>query len=295
MNRFMKFSALVFACLLAVSCGLPDLAAPTQTPVPSATHTPVPPTPTLTPTTTPVPTGPCDNPLMSLDIGNQWRYLAASPLGSSEQVLRVVEWDERYGINAIIEMEDLETGTIDRDWVTCLEGGGIEDFPLFFISLQLGGYLDGVLNTYYDSGIYAPPYLEFAENNWLLDWDAVYVTEEGACFRGVVENINICIGVNTVIDLVFETRGEYEPVTVPAGTFPHALKVAFSYSMVTTLVYPTLTTSGRLTVHTTQWYEPYIGLVRSQVDSAGISLTPGQESAAPVESVVELIEYTVAP
>ncbi len=293
MNRFLQICTLVLACLLAVSCDVPDLQSPTQTPVPSITFTPIPPTPT--PTATSVPTGPCDNPLMSLDIGNQWKYRSTSQLGSSEQILRVTEWNEEVGINAVIEMEDLETGTIDNDWVTCLEGGGIEDFPLFFVSMQLGGYMDGVLNTYYDSGIYAPAYSEFTGNNWRLDWEAEYVTEESVGFVGVVSNINMWINTNSPIDLTFETQGEYESVTVPAGTFSQALKVTFTFRMATTLVYPTLATSAPMTVTTTQWYAPFIGLVRSQVDSAGFEIMPGQESAAPVESVVELIEFTVAP
>ncbi|MBI4731842.1 MAG: hypothetical protein HY781_06905 [Chloroflexi bacterium] len=295
MNRFLKFSTLVLACLLIVSCEVPDLQIPIETPMPTATLTPVQPTPTLTPTATPVPSGPCDNPLMSLNVGNQWKYRSTSQLGSSEQILRVTEWNEEVGINAVIEMEDLETGTIDGDWVTCLGGGGIEDFPLFFISLQMGDYMDGVLNTFYQSGIYAPAYAELAASNWHLDWDAEYLTEESLCFTNVVENVTMCINSSSPIDLTFETQGEYESVTVPAGTFSQALKVTFTFRMATTLVYPTLATSAPLTVTTTQWYAPFIGLVRSQVDSASLEILPGQESAAPVESVVELIEYTVAP
>ncbi len=295
MNQFLKIYTLILACLLTVSCGAPDLPTPTQTPVPSATLTPVPPTPTNSPTATPVPSGPCDNPLMSLDVGNHWKYRSTSSLGTSEQVLRVMEWNEEVGLNAVIEMEDLETGTIDNDWVTCLEGGGIEDFPLFFISLQMADYLDGVFNTFYQSGIYAPTYSDFNENGWMLNWEAEYLTEEGVCFRKIVPDTSMCINRSSPIYLTFETQGDYESVTVPARTFPQALKVTFTFRMATSLMFPGIATSAPMTVQTIQWYVPYLGLVRSQVETASFEIYTGQPSAAPVESVVELIEYSIAP
>jgi hypothetical protein len=232
---------------------------------------------------------------MSLNVGNQWKYHSSSQLGSSDMNLRVMEWNEQYGINAVIEMEEVGTGAISSDWVTCLEGGAIEDFPLVFVSMQLGDYKDGVLDTYYDSGIYAPSYSEFATSNWLLGWQAEYLTEEAMCLTKVLGDVSACISRSAPIHLSFETEGVYESVTVPAGTFPQAMKVSFSFSMATTLTFPTLATSAPLTVRTTQWYAPFIGLVRSRVDSAYVELMPGQQSAAPIDSVVELVEYTTAP
>lgn len=299
MNRTAKLTALLALCLLAVSC-TPGPPAQTQPPVAAATFTPTPlpsatSTPMPTPTATPVPSGPCDNPLMSLDVGNWWNYQSTSSLSSSNYVLRVLEWDERVGLNARIEMTNMKTGIVDQDLVTCMEGGGIEDFPLFFVSAQLGEYVDGVLNTYYKSGIYSPSYQQFAEAGWLLNWEAEYWTEEPACFIKIVSDTTMCITRSSPITLTFETQGQYEPVTVPAGTFPQALKVTFTFRMATTLYFPGIGTSAPLTVRTTQWYAPFIGLVRSEVETAGVELMPGQESVAPIESVVELVEYNVAP
>jgi len=288
---------LLLVCLLLAACetgSLPgtDPAAPASQPG-TVTTTPMP--PTATPTSTPVPPGPCENPLMSLNVGNTWHYRSTSPLGSSEQVLRVVEWNEEVGINAVIEMEDLDTGTINQDWVTCLEDGGIEDFPLFFISLQLGDYLDGVLNTYYESGIYAPGYEQFTSQAWMLEWGAVYITEQSPCFRKVVSDITLCINLDSPIKLTFSTQGLHEDVRVAAGDFPQALVVSFTFRMVTGLIYPGIATSAPLTVTTTQWYAPYLGLVRSQVETASFEVISGAPSSMEVESVVELVEFTPAP
>jgi hypothetical protein len=297
LRRYLQHCILILASLLAVSCESPGLATSKQTPVPPATPTAtaLPPTPTMTATATPVPSGPCENPLMSLNVGNQWKYHSSSQLGSSDMNLQVMEWNEQYGINAVIEMEEVGTGAISSDWVTCLEGGAIEDFPLVFVSMQLGDYKDGVLDTYYDSGIYAPSYSEFVMSNWLLDWEAEYLTEEAMCLTKVLGDISACISRSAPIHLSFETEGVYESVTVPAGTFPQALKVSFSFSIATTLTFPTLATSAPLTVRTTQWYAPFIGLIRSQVDSAYVELMPGQQSVAPIDSVVELVEFTTTP
>lgn len=297
MNRIAKLAALSAACILIVSCTMSEAAQPpvaaataTPTPLPSATSTPAP-----TATATPVPSGPCDNPLMSLDVGNWWQYDSTSPLGSSGAVVRVLEWNEEVGTNAVIEMTNMVSGEVDTDWVTCQEGGAIEDFPLFFVSLQMANYLDGVLNTYYDSGLYSPPYAEFEENGWALAWEANYLTEEGACFTKIVPDASLCFGRSSPILLTFETQGEYEPVSVPAGDFPQALKVTFSFRMATTLTFPDISAGAPMTVTTTQWYAPFVGLVRSEVQTASFEIYTGQPSAVEVESVVELTAYNIAP
>jgi hypothetical protein len=259
------------------------------------TNTTIPPTPTFTPTATPVPSGPCDNPLMSLNVGNQWKYQSTSPAGSSQVSLRVTGWDEKYGLNAVLEMENQSTGKVTSDLVTCLEGGAIEDFPLVFISMLMGDYIDGVLNTYYESGIYSPTTLEYSANNGNLDWEATYLTEEGACFVGLVPNMDLCFHRSTPIDLAFETGGEYEPVTVPAGTYPQALKVTFTFTMATDLIFPNMATGAPLTVHGTQWYAPFVGLLRAEVDSASVALMTGQDTVVPVEGLIELVEFSQTP
>ncbi len=283
--------------LILTACSAGDVSDPVVTiPDPTAVSSPTPTLPpTETPTPTPVPSGPCDNPLLSLRVGNEWLYQSTSPMGTSTQILRVTEWNQDFDLNAIIAMENLDSGITTSDWVTCREGGAIEDFPLFFISMQLGDYLDSVLNTYYQSGLYSPSYAVFAENDWLLNWKARYLTEEGAHFKGLTQSVGLGFGASSPIDLTFETAGEYEPVTVPAGTFPQALKIYFSFKLSTTISTPDLSAGAPLTVRTTQWYAPFIGLIRSQVDSATVELMPGQDSTAPLESVIELIGYTLVP
>jgi hypothetical protein len=89
----------------------------------------------------------------------------------------------------------------------------------------------------------------------------------------------------------FKTDGKYESTIVPGGSFPQALVVANDYTMGVTLVVNGINTSGILVIHTTQWYVPYVGLVRALVDSASISIVAGHDYSLPIVSVLELTEF----
>jgi hypothetical protein len=281
--------------IFLASCGkvaaTPTPVVPTDTPIPTQTEIP----PTATVTSTPVPNGPCDNLLMSLELGNRWVYLVTSEGETSRHTLTVVALDESNGINMVIEMVDENSGKTSRDMVTCLNGG-IEDFPIFFLSIMLTNYLDGVFNTYFEGGIYSPAYPEFAANNMVLDWDAQYLTEEDIRFYSPQGGSDLNVFRDSQFDLYFHTDNTYEAVTVPAGTFPQALVVTHEFVIPATTKLPGGgAVAGILTVRMTQWYEPFQGLVRAQVDSAGISFLPGQENVVLVDSIVELLEFTPGP
>ncbi len=286
-----RLFATVLLGILLVSCGgatgIP--VSVTDTPVPP-TQTEVPPTPTATPTA--VPSGPCDNPLMALNVGNQWVYQVTSEGRTSTHRLMVVEEDTRNGINMVIEMVNEATGATSRDMVTCKDGA-IEDFPIFFLSIMLANYLDGVFNTYYEEGIYSPAYSEFTAGNWMLDWQAQYQTEDALGLHSPDGSTDLSILRDSDFDLLFHTTGAYESVTVPAGTFDQALVVTHEFVIpVTTNLPGGIAVSGTLTVRMTQWYDLFHGLVRARIDNAGVSFVVGQENTVAVDSVIELVEFT---
>ena len=288
-----KLTVLILLGVLLASCGGPAATpvSPTDTPVPP-TQTQVPPTPTPTVTNTPVPSGPCDNLLMALNVGNRWTYKVTSEGKVTSHRLTVLEEDTRNGINMVIEMVDETTGAVSRDMVTCKEGA-IEDFPLFFLSIMLADYLDGVFNTYYEGGIYSPAFSEFSANNMLLDWSAQYQTEDDIRFFAPQGGSDLKVLRDSDFDLYFHTTGAYESVTVPAGTFPQALVVTHEFVIPVTSKLPGgISVAGILTVRMTQWYDPFMGLVRAQIDNAGVSFMTGQENTIIVDSVVELVEFT---
>ncbi len=170
------------------------------------------------------------------------------------------------------------------------QDGTIVNYPLFVINMLFSDYLDKYIPAYNESGDYAPNYQSLIQNNWALNWQAEYLTEDGAYLRNPSGEADLYIPVNTDMALSFYLNGSRESVTTPVGNFPQALKITQDLSFPVTI-----TTSGSgsgtgasLKISTTQWYEPYIGLVRAQVTSVVLNgvLT------LPVESTLELVEFT---
>jgi hypothetical protein len=184
----------------------------------------------------------------------------------------------------LVEFGDEEQSVQER--VVCLDGV-IEDFPLFVMDMLFADRLNKFMNTYHDTGIYAPSHASFAETGWVLDWEAFYLTEEGAQIKNPMGPPDLIIGASAPIDLAFKMDGAREAVTVPAGEFPQALKVLHNFTVSAAWG----GYGGHLTIETTQWYEPYVGLIRAQVDTASYSMG-AQETRIPWNSVLELVEFT---
>jgi hypothetical protein len=66
------------------------------------------------------------------------------------------------------------------------------------------------------------------------------------------------------------------------------------YQMAVTIVEGGAGSAGSLDIHTTQWYVPYVGLVRAQIDSTLLEYY-GQIYPAPITSVVELTSFQPGP
>ncbi len=293
-SAFFLLLALSLLTFVAVACG------PSSGPLPSPTITPTftllpSSTPTQTPiptaSSTPVPVGPCDNPLIPLVTGNQWSYLVTGGKEPYPYTLSVGERADIGNINIYIEMVDPSHARDVRELVVC-RAGAIDNFPLHVMSMLLSDYLDGILNTYKESGEYAPAYPALAGNDWIYSWESRYLVEEAVSIKDPVSGAALFLRPNDPIDVSFQTQGLYEPVTVQAGTFPRALVVVNDYTMAATLVVGGITTSGELLIQTDQWYVPYVGLVRARVDSASVSITPGQSSGVSIQSVLELTAFT---
>ncbi len=265
----------------------PTSVPPTETPLPTATFTS---TPEPTATSTPVPNGPCDNPLVPLVTGNQWEYLVSSGEETYPYTLTVGERADIGNINIYVDMFDQKNGRHINELVVC-QDGEIDNFPLYVLSMLLSGHLDGIVNTYKQSGQYAPAYPNFAQNGWKHTWQAQYLFEEPVGLRDPAGGRSVGFGRNAPIDLTFQTDGYFESVTVPAGSFPNALVVTNDYSMYGTVTIPGISTSGTVFVRTTQWYVPYVGLVRAQLDSTSVTIIAGQENSMSVQNVLELIEF----
>jgi hypothetical protein len=219
-------------------------------------------------------------------VGNQWKYRATTGSGESVYTLAALERRENRTIVVLMDFKDLTRGQSVQEQVVCLDGA-IDNFPLFVMDMLFADQLEKLLNTYHERGAYAPPYAFFTDKNWIADWEADYLTEDSAVIRNPAYDQSLIISSSSPIELIFQTDGTREPLKVPAGDFPTALKVRHSFELNATIG----NSAGVLTVHTTQWYAPYVGLLRAQVDSATLE-TYGQSFDIALPSVVELVEFT---
>jgi hypothetical protein len=290
-----KHCFLILVMILVTSCNSapaesnipPTPIPPTNTLLPTATSTAI---PTDTLTATPVPNGPCDNPLVPLVTGNEWTYRVIGQGDPYIYSLKVGERADIGNINIYVELIDQNRNQDIQELVIC-QDGAIDNFPLYVISMLLSDYSSGILNTYKKSGQYSPAYAVFAQNNWALAWEPRYLLEEAVGVRNPAGGSSIFLGRSSPIDLSFRTDGKFEPVTVPAGSFPQALVISNEYTMPATITGGGIITSGTVGILTTQWYVPYVGLVRARLDSASVYIMAGQESSFPMESMLELTEF----
>jgi hypothetical protein len=123
-----------------------------------------------------------------------------------------------------------------------------------------------------------------------MDWQTEYLTEDRVGIKDPMSGSSLSVLESSPIDLFFQMDGSREPVSVPAGDFPQAIKVLHSFTLNVTLLQSSGNFGGLLTLNTTQWYEPYVGLVRAQVDSASLSIGL-QKLNIPMQSTVELVEF----
>lgn len=292
----MKKSILFFLSFFLTSCSFTASPTPQKTLTPTLTETPtITETPTATPpptatlTFTPVPNGPCDNPLVPLMTGIQSTYRVTTTSGESQYSLKALERQDGGNIVVLIEYQDQKHNLTVHEPVICSDGA-IVNYPLFVLNMLFSDFLSRYINSYHESVDYAPNYQSLTQNNWIMDWQPEYLIEDEAYIKNPLGDTNLYILTSTPIELSFHIDGAREPITTPAGDFPEALKITQKFSLNVTIASSSskVGTSDKLIIMTTQWYEPYIGLVRAQIDSASLS---GGDYGIPLESKLELVEF----
>jgi hypothetical protein len=282
--------------LLVVSaCVSPLAQTPTQTPLPP-TVTPTltsSPTATFTSTTTPVPSGPCDNPLVPLVTGSIYEYQVTTSSGPALYTLYVKERKDVGNINIEVQIIDHKHAWEIQELVIC-DAGEIVNYPLYVMSMLMVDSLEGILNTYHyhESAPYAPAYDVLVESGWIYGWEPGYQLEENVMLKNPLGGANLALSGMSPIDVKFQMEGNWETVEVPSGVYSDSLVVNVDYHMVATIIQEAAGCSVDL--HTTQWYVPFLGLVRAQIDATEMKYA-GQTFAADIPSLLELIKFTPGP
>jgi len=281
----MKKIMVVLPLLVAAACGAVPTPIPTSTFVPTNTALP----PTATVTFTPVPDGPCDNPLVPLTTGNQWKYLTRTNSGDFPYEMRAVERRDDRNIVILIDFTDVKRGQTVHEPVVCRDGA-IDNYPLFVLDMLLADYLDKLFNTYHVKEDYAPAYAAFIENDWIMSWGSEYLTEDTVGIKNPIGGNDIIVGRNIPIRQSFDMDGSTRSLSVPAGDFPNTLTVRHRVDLSVTITLDTGGTAGILTITSTQWYEPYVGLIRAELNTTSIEVV-GKVISIPISSRVELTEF----
>ena len=280
-----KLFGLLIFLLLSACATVPQSEEPTNVPPTStstSTPTEIPPSPTATLTPYPIPDGICANILYPLLPGSEWVYQTTNVDGQSRMTFQVIGVQNDL---ASIHVVDQQTGITTDDTALCAEGA-VVNLPMVIMSLMLSDYVDGVINTYQESGITAPSQETFEANKWQYSWEVEKLVEQPV----KVELPGLGSGHilrSNIIKFKSETAGTRETVTVPAGTFPQAILVS-----VVMRAPVTIGSSGAVfTASYREWYEPYVGLLKIQTDSASLDYS-GTPLPVPLNKTLELVEYT---
>src|SRR3990172_5599453 len=264
----------LFIILLSACGGQP--VPPSPTPIPSPTISPTLTAIPSTPTSTPGPAGLCANVLNPFLPDARWVYATTGVTNPWSVEVTVKGVEQRANNVAHIRIRDVNEVWVIEDNTICHQGA-LQNFPLIFTSMLLSDYMNGVLNTYHVSGVYSPSYETLVDYNWSYSWDlAEMLEDEVAVTQSAVPN-SVYMTKLMNITVHSEILPEREAVSVPAGAFPQALKVLQEIKLPVSVWTASSSMSGEITLRITQWYEPYVGLLKMQVDSASISFIVGME------------------
>lgn len=193
-------------------------------------------------------------------------------------------------IVASIQILDVNKVEVVEDTTGC-EQGVIGNFLFIFISMLLSDYLSGVLETYHVSGVYIPANGALVDNNRLYSWDLVEMLEEEVKLtQSAVPNaVNLKRDRNITVHS--EVAADRESIIVPFGIFPLSIKVIQEMKLPVTMWTTSSSMSGKVSIQLTQWYEPYIGLLKMQIDSASILIVEGISVSVLLDSTIALTKF----
>ena len=177
------------------------------------------------------------------------------------------------GNQASVDVFNASRNASGQASVQC-DGDIILNFPTLAAEVLLGNALNGNVSVQYVGGILAPNEEAFNKSNWALSWRSQYLVSGSGTvnFRG--NNFNIALDPST-ITMDCQTLGSgqsaFQSITVPAGTY-QALKVVCQGQGQGTGTVNGGAISGFISAQSTQWFAPYVGLLKMQSDYANFDV-----------------------
>ncbi len=232
--------------------------------------------------------GPCNNVLYPLVMGQQMVYKSTGSEGETQLGMTVSNVEGNF---ATIDMLNISSGIVTQSTAEC-EAGAIKNYPAVTMGSVLGNMLNGNLTLDYLSGYIAPAEEKFISNDWNLAWTSEYIMNGEITMEEEGETMTITID-NSPMLMNWQTLSTGESVTVPAGTYSNAIKVSRDMTMNVNLDMGLMQLDSVLTLKSTHWFEPYIGMVKMEIDEVNAEM---QEMTFPItlNETMELIEVRPA-
>jgi len=202
--------------------------------------------------------------------GYEWNYQVTARSRSGEVHMKVLSVDGSQGLVAV---QNQSRGLNGQTYVVC-DRDIIINFPSLNAELLLGNALDGTMRADYVSGVLAPNEAAFAGNNWALAWSGRYLISGSGMVKFRGSDFNLVLNpsdITMTCQTLASGEAAFESVTVTAGTF-RALKVVCvgqGQGLGTINGSPI---TGWVTAQSTQWFAPYVGLVKMRSDYANLDV-----------------------
>ncbi len=237
----------------------------------------------------------CKNILYPARPGQEWIYRATAGDHDGNVHMKVISLT---GSQATLDvLETLHFASV-RTLVQC-DRDIVLNFPALNNQILVGNILNGLMKADYVSGVLAPNEAAFVANNWALSWSSQYLMSGSGNVKFHGRDLKMSLS-PSLMTLKCQTLAAgdaaFQNVTVPAGTF-HALKVVCLGEGQVIGSINGVPVIGRVSAQSTQWFAPYVGLVKMQSDFANIDVfgivIPLNESG--LTALVELQSYVQAP
>ena len=220
--------------------------------------------------------GPCDNILYPLNPGNNWTYATEIVGEDGQPETSQYSWSVSESTSSSVTIGTLfkDSGVVLNAEVQCADSA-IVDFPISQLNMVFGD-IQGDITYAFKSGTFMPSEQEFEAQNWTNTWDT-NVEASGvitANFEGESMTINLA---SSPISMNWKIIDTGQSVVVPAGSFENSVLVnqdlTFDInSLSITMEGQSFDIATTIKVNTDMWFEPRVGLLRTEVKSMTMDL-----------------------
>jgi hypothetical protein len=152
--------------------------------------------------------------------------------------------------------------------------GAVENFPLTISNIAIGDS-EGAIEYTHVSGKYLPSLQELEAGNWQNTWQTV-VNASGAILADYEGQGMTIVLEESPITMDWQILEKDVSVSVPAGDFNNAVRVnqkmKLEINSLSISADMPVDISTTMTFDSDYWFVPYLGLVKTQVNSASVDL-----------------------